>query len=497
MAATDAVRSQTGFYCSTSGTYFADLQSLSEHYKSDFHRYNLKRKVAGLPPVTKDWFEARKAQLSSAAAGATAAPVQRTWIDPLTKKKFNTENTYLAFVRSKKYAELVRKSGQPPPEPIILTRQAAAENGQPQQDATSAGAANGAAPAPSAKVAAPGFKVVAPSGGLPGKKAELLMLMLVVMGAVDAVMADVAGAESDGEDESDDESGWETASDEEMAELADMATAGAGGKKGTHMAEASRRRGGGGGEEEEWPEWDVCRSLFDNHMSESFQANLEYMFKKFGFYLPDSQYLVDPEGLLRYLGAKLQVGGVPLYVRGDDNNARQFRNLHAVQRHMVDRCQCKMVYDDNEEEYEEFYDYDVGQQDADGAAATTSDSAGAVVLAGAVPGTSAVAVAGYELVVGGGGEDGEGFSGGKVLGHREFARLYRQRHRPEDDRRSVLVNTVLARYRALGAPTSTDSVRDRKAKEEATASHRHQLASQLKMSMIKNNLKKLPKNCEY
>lgn len=36
---------QDGFYCSTSGTYFSDKESLAEHYKSDFHRYNLKRKV--------------------------------------------------------------------------------------------------------------------------------------------------------------------------------------------------------------------------------------------------------------------------------------------------------------------------------------------------------------------------------------------------------------------------------------------------------------------
>ncbi|GLC35863.1 hypothetical protein PLESTM_000376600 [Pleodorina starrii] len=454
MAAADAARSQTGFYCSTSGTYFADLQSLSEHYKSDFHRYNLKRKVAGLPPVTKEWFEARKAQLSSAAAGATAAPVQRTWIDPLTKKKFNTENTYLVFVRSKKYAELVRKSGQPAPEPVIVTRQAAeVAQQQPQPDA--AGAPAGSRPPQPA-----GFKVVAPSGGLPQKKPE----------GGDEAMPDADGAEDD-----DDESGWETASEEEVAELAGVADQDA------SMAGADGR---------EWPEWDVRRSLFDNHMSDSFQANLEYMFKRFGFYLPDSEYLTDPEGLLKYLGAKLQVGGVPLYIRGDDSNARQFRSLHAVQRHMVDTCQCKMAYDDNEEEYDEFYDYDMGMEDdaADG-------SSGAVVLAGAVSGSSAAAVAGYELVVGGGGEDG--LSGGKVLGHRDFARLYRQRHRPEDDRRSVLVNTMLARYRALGAPTSTDEVRDVKVKKEATASRRHQQASQLKMSMIKNTLKKLPKNCEY
>jgi hypothetical protein len=33
----------------------------------------------------------------------------------------------------------------------------------------------------------------------------------------------------------------------------------------------------------------------------SFEANLEYMFRNFGFYLPDAEYLKDPEGLVKYL----------------------------------------------------------------------------------------------------------------------------------------------------------------------------------------------------
>eukprot|EP00878_Enallax_costatus_P023421 GHUV01024912.1.p1 GENE.GHUV01024912.1~~GHUV01024912.1.p1 ORF type:complete len:133 (+),score=42.46 GHUV01024912.1:266-664(+) len=110
---------QDGFYCSTSGTYFSDKESLAEHYKSDFHRYNLKRKVAGLPPVTKEWFEARKAQLTT----ATTSPHQKMWFDPLTKKKFQTQNTYQAHVNSKKYQELVKQSGQPAPAPIIMVKQ--------------------------------------------------------------------------------------------------------------------------------------------------------------------------------------------------------------------------------------------------------------------------------------------------------------------------------------------------------------------------------------
>lgn len=111
--------------------------------------YNLKRKIAGLPPVTRDWYEARKAQLLASSATpvqkvraavgprlgrlplrsrATAtqhvaarlrgmqppapsalshpqlpnhapACVPQVWFDPLTRRKFYSENTYLAFSR--------------------------------------------------------------------------------------------------------------------------------------------------------------------------------------------------------------------------------------------------------------------------------------------------------------------------------------------------------------------------------------------------------------
>lgn len=55
--------SAQGYYCSTSDTVFQDREGLQQHYQSELHKYNLKRKLAGLPPVTREWFEARKAQL--------------------------------------------------------------------------------------------------------------------------------------------------------------------------------------------------------------------------------------------------------------------------------------------------------------------------------------------------------------------------------------------------------------------------------------------------
>mmetsp|Transcript_14553 Transcript_14553/g.31692 ORF Transcript_14553/g.31692 Transcript_14553/m.31692 type:complete len:491 (+) Transcript_14553:70-1542(+) len=474
-----AERAQTGFYCSTSGTVFTDKESYLEHMRSDFHRYNLKRKVAGLPPVTKEWFEARKAQLSVTAGSAGSEGIQKLWVDPLTKKKFMSENTYQAHVRSKKYQELVRKSGAPAPAPVIIMRKPGQED---QEQISSQGTA---APAPAR--GSTGFKVVQPSGGLPLKK--------------DENNVPIAQRADDGED---DDSGWETASDEEEDSLAPLptttssttstATAQQKSTASFRSTAASRNTAGAAAgtvaevaedddeEDEEWEEWDLCRSLFDNHMSKDFDGNLEYMFKNFGFYFPDADYLKDPEGLMRYLGSKIQYGRVPLYTRGDDANAKQFRSLHAVQRHMVDTNQCKMCYEDNEEEYAQFYDYGPEEE---GEGATGS---GALVAAGDLP--EALVVGGYELMI-----PGTGSSGGKVLGSREFAVYYRQQHKPAEERQSVVINTMLAKYRALGI-TTEDKARSLEAKKSATK-HARQLKwegkRQVRMEVFSNFVKGLGK----
>ena len=76
-------------------------------------------------------------------------------------------------------------------------------------------------------------------------------------------------------------------------------------------------------------------------LSLSVEANLEHMWKRYGFYLPDAAYVADPEGLLSYLGSKIANGRVALYTRGDDDTARVHPSLHAVQRHMVDTSQVR------------------------------------------------------------------------------------------------------------------------------------------------------------
>ncbi|KAI7838285.1 hypothetical protein COHA_007855 [Chlorella ohadii] len=429
-----AAEQGSGLYCSTAGAYFDNKDELTEHYRSDFHRYNLKRKIAGLPPVTREWYEARKAQLLA----SSATPVQKVWFDPLTRRKFYSENTYLAFARSKKYQELVRKSGEPAPAPIVTLRKVE-EAQQPQQPQQEQQQAAGFTMKPAVK-----------SAGAAAQQAQQ---------AQQAAAAEQEAEEEEGEDgEADEGSEWETASEEEMQT------------------------------DQKWEEWDVRRSLFDNHISASMEDNLEYMFKNFGFYFPDSQFLADPEGLLKYLGAKLQYGHVPLYESGDNPNAKQFQSLHAVQRHMVDTNKCKMAYDDNEEEYEDFYDY--GDEEGDEQMA----QAGTLILGESEAGPSAS----YELVLAGGG-GGHGGVGTKIIGSREFARYYRQRPRLEDSRASVQAAMVQAQYRRLAVPLLEG------APSEAIVEKKRQKRAQLRSEKMRlkysiNNYDKihnLPKNVTY
>ncbi len=41
------------------------------------------------------------------------------YYDPLTRRKFMSKNAYTTNVNSNKYKELVRRSGQPAPAPIV------------------------------------------------------------------------------------------------------------------------------------------------------------------------------------------------------------------------------------------------------------------------------------------------------------------------------------------------------------------------------------------
>ncbi len=287
-------------------------------------------------------------------------------------------------------------------------------------------------------------------------------------------------ADAAAEEAEDDDSGWETASDVSTTEALEAAGPGtAAAAEGSDEDEAD--------EDGEWEEWDVRQSLFDGRVAASFEDNLEYMYKTYGFYLPEASFLADPQGLVRYLGQKLRYGGIPLGVRGDDTTSRRFRSLHAVQRHMVDTNQCKMAWEDNEDEYADFYDW--GEEDE----GTEEDGSRVLTLANVDAGPSAYASGGYELVLGGG-DDGGSSTAVKVIGSREFARYYRQRPKPLP-RADVEVNALVARYRSLGIDTRPPGPAPEvgRAQKEVRRGERHKL----NMALRRNKNDNLPNNVPY
>ncbi|XP_045455421.1 zinc finger protein 622 isoform X3 [Melitaea cinxia] len=76
----------------------ADLQR--EHYKLDWHRYNLKRKVASIPPLTIEEFEQKAKEHREQAENADR---DESVYCKYCSKFFNTKNSYNNHLNSKKH----------------------------------------------------------------------------------------------------------------------------------------------------------------------------------------------------------------------------------------------------------------------------------------------------------------------------------------------------------------------------------------------------------
>ena len=95
--------SQT-FTCITCRVAFKDAEAQRSHYKTDWHRYNLKRKVAELLPVSADNFQDRVLAHQEVAVESDS----RRTCEPC-KKHFTSQNSYESHLRSRKHRETVSR----------------------------------------------------------------------------------------------------------------------------------------------------------------------------------------------------------------------------------------------------------------------------------------------------------------------------------------------------------------------------------------------------
>jgi len=359
---------------------------MKEHYKTDWHRYNLKRKAANLPVVSMELFE----QLS---ARQTVAQAQRD-----AKEKAKEE----------KYARR-------------------------------------------------GVQSRAAQQGLSFREAQ----------------ARLASEAQEGEGDEEDSGGeWEEMSGDEAEQvLQEQAQLDA-------RAEAAAK-------EMEAFQWNACKSLFDSYQADTVPDAVRYMGNKFGFFVPDSEFVSDLNGMLRYLAMKIELGKQCLHCN------KELKDAEATRKHMVDKSHCKLRYgqlgdEDAEEELEDFYTYPASMDVGDGQLVAVGEEAPA-----------ALTTQGLEMVVNRT-EDG---SGGQIIGSRSMARYYKQRPKPTDNREDVEANMVVVKERKLaGGLVSMERIT---ARQQATA-HRIEFKATIKNRaqaqnafMQGNKNRNLPNNVPY
>lgn len=186
-------------------------------------------------------------------------------------------------------------------------------------------------------------------------------------------------------------------------------------------------------EEEESAEYPTTRCLFCSENAADVNSNVDHMFKTHGMFIPEKDYLVDLDGLIRYLHAKIVENHECI-------NCHAIRSTAAgIRTHMRDKGHCRIAFESEEEQVEigEFYDFRSTYSDDDEDEEMT-DGAGGVPVA-----SSDADEAGWETDDSSIASDGESkayrgsqpvyqtdyelhLPSGRSVGHRSLAKYYRQ-----------------------------------------------------------------------
>ncbi|KAI3859493.1 hypothetical protein MKX03_024533 [Papaver bracteatum] len=389
--------------CNSCNSEFNDESQQKLHYRSEWHRYNLKRKVAGVPGVTETLFLARQSALAQE-----------------QKKGNDTPMLYSCALCSKQYRSS-KAHGQ-----HLMSKMHAAR----------------------ASPDALGATVIRP---LPNR------------------VANKVPEEEMESEESEDE--WVEVGEDEDPIGEDTLTK-------LNVGESSS--------EEEMDEVDPACCFICDKLQDSIESCMVHMHKQHGFFIPDIEFLKDPEGLLTYLGKKVNRDFMCLYC---NDRCQPFNSLEAVRKHMVSKSHCKVRYgdggEDEEAELEDFYDYSSSYIDEDGKQLVSSDDMSNIVELGS---------GGSELVIT---RKTDTKTSVRTLGSREYLRYYRQKPHPSPTRDIALAISLASRYRSMGLVTrqSKEPIVRLKVLRQMNRSGVEHMRS--KMGMKSNVIRNLPNNVTH
>ncbi|XP_008046880.1 zinc finger protein 622 [Carlito syrichta] len=429
------------YTCITCRVVFREAEMQRAHYKTDWHRYNLRRKVANMAPVTAEGFQERvRAQRAVAEQESKGSATYCT----VCSKKFASFNAYENHLKSRRHVELEKAAVRAVNRKVEMMNEKNLEKGlgvdSVDKDAMNAAIQQAikAQPSLSPRKAPPEESrsaVPVAAGGRvtrdrddAEKPPRLQWYELQAKKVAKRLGQD---SEEDEEEEEEDLDGddWEDIDSDEELECEDTEAM-------DDVEEQDSEK-----EAEESPPLGaipITDCLFCPHHSSSLMKNVAHMTKVHSFFIPDIEYLSDLKGLIKYLGEKVGVGKICLWC---NEKGKSFYSTEAVQAHMSDKSHCKLFTDgDAALEFADFYDFTSSYSDHK----EGEDSNG-------LPSEERVEYDDetMELIL----------PSGIRVGHRSLMRYYKQRfglsRAVTVAKNRKAVGRVLQQYRALGWTGST------------------------------------------
>ncbi|CAM9373248.1 unnamed protein product, partial [Discosporangium mesarthrocarpum] len=310
------------FTCTACALTFEDVDAHKAHYRLDWHRYNLRRKVAGLGPVDRREFEQRLA----AALGTSAPKPDFHGQCKSCRKSFRSEALFNQHMESKKHKDMVKK----------VEKRSSQNQAHPGE----------------AVLSVPyGSRDAGGGASMPDSTAGVQQQQERLGVGNEASTADGIAS---------------------SPKVHPISGLGAGEGKGEADEVPGVKGDGEGGGEEQPPVTGEHICLFCNAESEDFEGNCHHMLHAHGFFIPDVEYLVNARGLVGYVEEKIKLGHICIYCNGRGKGFHSYRSVQQARKwakidHMLDRSHCKLLYEEGEDlhEYRVFYDFSPSYQDAE------------------------------------------------------------------------------------------------------------------------------------
>ncbi|KAL8363398.1 hypothetical protein RB601_009257 [Gaeumannomyces tritici] len=386
------------YTCNSCHVAFRNIELQKGHMRGDWHRYNLKRRVASLAPISSEVFN-EKVLLARAATSAEADKVGFERICEACAKTYYSENAYQNHLGSKNHkAKAASRS------PSVKDASKAADETSSMISST--------------------FSLGEPTLAHRPK----IDLDSDAEAEFSQVIEGIKNTKLAGDAEGD------VGRPSPVKRPSNPHLSATGQRKTDHpVSEAADEAGSGSATPVESPKageaaYTIKSCLFCNYESPTVALNATHMERIHGMFIPEKQYLVDLEGLLESLQKRVRELHECFVCQKVKASA------FAVQTHMRDASHCRIPYTTEEEQLEigEFYDfrstYSDGEEDSededDGAEGKRSGGA----RLGAKRSTTVTGEDGDEIMGGGEGDGWETDSSASSLDSEDLTAVPAERH---------------------------------------------------------------------